>query len=198
MPKDLKTIVANCLSHGRRKFVEVAEAFPGEVRYVLQCFRKVYRTDAGARRFGLSTDQRLRLHQRRSGPILNELHGWLTEQLEQRRVEPNSSLGQAIKYLLRRWKELTLFLRTPGAPLDNNICERALKMAIRHRKNSLFYKTQRGADVGDAYMTLIHTCYFSGADPFDYLTELQRHEPQVQAAPDQWLPWNYGEQLDRE
>ena len=73
-----------------------------------------------------------------------------------------------------------------------------LKMAIRHRKNSLFYKTQRGADVGDAYMTLLHTCYFSGADPFDYLTELQRHEPQVQAAPDQWLPWNYREQLARE
>ena len=198
MPKDLQTIVANCMSHGRRKFVEVADAFPDEVRYVLQCFKEVYRTDAAAKRFKLSADQRLRLHQRRSELILHELHGWLTERLQQRRVEPNSSLGQAIKYLLRHWEKLTLFLRKPGVPLDNNICERALKMAIRHRRNSLFYKTQRGADVGDVYMSLIHTCYFSGADPFDYLTELQRHEQQVKADPVRWLPWNYREQLARE
>jgi len=195
MPKDLQTLVANCLSHGRRKFVEVAEAFPEEVWYVLQCLKQVYRTDAAAKRFQLSAEQRLQLHQRRSGPVMEALQSWLSEQLEQRRVEPNSSLGQAMNYLLRHWEKLTLFLRKPGVPLDNNICERALKMAIRHRKNSLFYKTQRGADVGDVYMSLIHTCYFSGADPFDYLTELQRHEQQVKADPAHWLPWNYREQL---
>lgn len=118
MPKDLQTIVANCLNHGRRKFVDVAEAFPEEVRYVLQCLKEVYRTDAAAKRFKLSADQRLQLHQRRSEPILDELHRWLTERLEQRRVEPDSSLGQAIKYLLRQWDKLTLFLRKPGVPLD--------------------------------------------------------------------------------
>ena len=64
--------------------------------------------------------------------------------------------------MLKHWQKLTLFLRVPGPPLDNNICERALKMAIRHRKNSLFYKTLRGAAVGDLYMSLIHTCYLSG------------------------------------
>ncbi len=80
---------------------------------------------------------------------MDELHRWLQEQQEQRKVEPNSSLGQAIKYLLKHWDPLTLFLRVPGVPLDNNLCEQALKMAIRHRKNSLSYKTQRGADVGD-------------------------------------------------
>jgi len=120
---------------------------------------------------------------------------WLTEQIDQRKVEPNSSLGEAIRYLLEHWEPLTLFLRRPGAPLDNNLCEQALKMAIRHRKNSLFYKTQRGADVGDIYMTLIHTCYFAGADPFDYLTQIQRQEQQVKADPARWLPWNYREQL---
>lgn len=88
-----------------------------------------------------------------------------------------------------------MFLRIPGIPLDNNIAERMLKMAIRHRRNSLFYKTQRGADVGDVYMSLIHTCYFAGADPIDYLTELQRNASRVQEDPSQWLPWNYREQL---
>lgn len=198
LPKDLETIVAHCLSHARRNFVDLAEVFPQEVQHVLLCLKEVYRTDAAAKRFKLSDELRLQLHQRRSAPLMNELHGWLTEQLEQRRVEPNSSLGQAIKYLLNHWEPLTLFLRRPGVPLDNNLCERALKMAIRHRKNSLFYKTQHGADVGDVYMSLIHTCYFAGVDPRDYLTQVQRHEQQVQADPARWLPWNYRQQLVRE
>ena len=115
--------------------------------------------------------------------------------MEEKKVEPNSSLGGAIAYMLRHWEKLTLFLRVPGAPLDNNICEQAMKMAIRHRKNSMFYKTMRGAAVGDLYMSLIHTCYFSAADPFDYLTQLQRNHQRVTAAPADWMPWNYRQQL---
>ena len=64
--------------------------------------------------------------------------------------------------LLKHWIRLTLFLREAGAPLDNNVCERALKKAILHRKNSLFYKTQNGARIGDLFMSLIqqlwHRC----------------------------------------
>ena len=106
---------------------------------------------------------------------MEELHAWLTRQFEERLVEPNSSLGGAIAYMLKHWEKLTLFLRVPGAPLDNNICERALKKAILHRKNALFYKTANGAHVGDLFMSLIHTCELCGANPFDYLTELERH-----------------------
>ncbi len=82
--------------------------------------------------------------------------------------------------------------------MDNNLCEQALKMAIRHRKNSLSYKAQRGADVGDTYMSLIHTCYFAEADPLDYLTQVQRHAEQANADPARWLPWNYREQLTQQ
>ena len=126
---------------------------------------------------------------------MDGLHRWLKAQLDERLVEPNGSLGSAISYMLKHWEKLTLFLRVPGAPLDNNACERILKMAIRHRKNSLFYKTQRGADVGDLYMSLVHTCYSSGASPIDYLTELQRNHERVRAAPGDWMPWNYRAQL---
>jgi hypothetical protein len=198
MPQDLRVIIANCLTHGRRKFVDVIEAFPSEVEYVIECLKKVYRTDAQAAEQGLSPAERLRLHQRGSGPVMDELHRWLQQQFDQKRVEPNSSLGKAICYMLKHWDKLTLFLRVPGAPLDNNICEQALKMAIRHRKNSLFYKTMRGAQVGDLYMSLIHTCYFSGADPIHYLTALQRCGARVAAAPGDWMPWNYREQLAEE
>ena len=134
LPGELKTIVANCLAHGRRQF-------------------------------------------------------------HQRRVEPNSGLGKAISYLLRHWDKLTLFLRVAGAPLDNNICERALKKAIRHRRNSLFYKTPHGAHVGDIFMSLIATCELCGANPFDYLTELDRHASEPASNPTAWMPWSYRETL---
>lgn len=195
MPDGLRVVLANCLAHGRRNFVDVVEYFPSEVKYVLECLKKVYQTDAEAKEQQLSPEARLKLHQEQSGPVMDELHRWLKAQLDEKRVEPNSSLGDAISYMLKHWKELTLFLRVPGAPLDNNVCERALKMAIRHRKNSLFYKTQRGADVGDLYMSLIHTCYSSGASPVDYLNELQCNHERVRAAPGDWMPWNYREQL---
>ena len=128
---------------------------------------------------------------------MQELHEWFECQFEDKKVEPNSSLGEAITYMLNHWQALTLFLREPGAPLDNNICERALKKAILHRKNSLFYKTQNGARVGDIYMTLIHTAELAGANAFDYLCELQRHAGQLQENPRQWMPWNYRETLRR-
>jgi len=194
-PAAFKTILANCLAHGRRQFVEVAERFPEECRYVLETLRDVYRNDAIARERDLSPEQRLAFHQAESGPIMAKLQAWCTRQLDDRLVEPNSALGQAISYLLNHWEKLTLFLHKPGAPLDNNICEQVLKRAILHRKNALFYRSLNGARVGDLFMSLIHTCQLNNVDPFDYLTELQRHAEDLAAQPENWMPWNYRESL---
>ena len=128
---------------------------------------------------------------------MDDLHQWFEAQLNEHKVEPNSGLGGAISYMLRHWQALTLFLREPGAPLDNNVVERALKKAILHRRNSLFYKTLNGADVGDLYMSLIHTCELNDVNPFDYLTELQRHAEELAANPADWMPWNYRAALER-
>jgi hypothetical protein len=76
------------------------------------------------------------------------------------------------------------------AVLDNNVVERALKKAILHRKNALFYKTMNGARVGDLFMSLIHTCELNRVNPFDYLTELLRHPAEVAVRPAEWMPWN--------
>jgi len=195
VPAAFKTILANCLAHGRRQFVDVAEQFPQECRYVLETLGDVYRNDAIARERNLSPEARLAFHQTESGPIMEQLRAWCTRQFDDRLVEPNSALGQAITYLLKHWEKLTLFLRQPGAPLDNNIVERALKQAILHRKNSLFYRTLNGARVGDLFMSLIHTCRLNDVDPFDYLTELQRHAADLAARPEHWMPWNYRENL---
>jgi hypothetical protein len=126
---------------------------------------------------------------------MDQLRQWLTAQLEEKKAEPNSGLGGAIAYLLKYWDRLTLFLRQAGAPLDNNVCERILKRAILHRKNSLFYKTEKGAQVGDLFMSLIHTAELCGANPFDYLTQLQRHANEAEQCPQDWMPWNYPEML---
>ena len=196
LPAELETIVANCLAHGRRQFVDVADRFPDQCRYVLESLKAVYRNDAIARKRKLSPEARLEFHQAESGPVMEELRAWLTRQFEDHLVEPNSALGKAISYMLRHWEKLTLFLRKVGTPLDNNICERALKKAILHRKNALFYKTDNGALVGDTFMSLIYTSQLSGANPFDYLTQLQRHAAALAASPQDWMPWNYATARD--
>ncbi|MGO9270538.1 MAG: IS66 family transposase [Terriglobia bacterium] len=196
MPAELRTIVANCLAHARRQFVEVVDRFPEECRHVLEALAVVYRNDALARQRNLSPQARLEFHQAQSGPTMEELRVWLVQQFDQRRVEPNSALGGAISYLLKHWEKLTLFLHRAGAPLDNNVCEQALKKAILHRKNALFYKTPRGAHVGDVFMSLIYTCELGGVNPFDYLTALERHAGELSAQAKAWMPWNYHELLE--
>lgn len=197
LPDGVEILLANCLAHGRRQFVAVAANFPGECRYVLETLGQVYGHDAQAREQGLKPGQRWRFHQQHSGPVMDQLHDWLEAQLAGRTTEPNSGLGKAIAYLWRHWRPLTLFLRQPGAPLDNNIVERALKRAVLHRKNALFYRTLHGAHVGDLFRSLIHTCPLCGANSFDYLTELQRHARQLAACPAEWMPWNYRHTIER-
>lgn len=184
-------ILANCLTHARRGFVDVAENFPDECQYVIEILAEVYKTDAQAKAQHMNPLKRLEFHQQHSEPLMKELHLWLNNQIDNKLVEPNSGLGQAIKYMLKHWSNLTQFLHTPGAPLDNNICEQALKRAILHRKNALFYKTLHGAYIGDLYMSLIHTCNLMKINPFKYLVALQKHASSMKNNPSKWMPWNY-------
>lgn len=196
LPRALATIVANCLTHARRKFVDVVDRFPEECEYVIEALKVVYRNDRTARKRKLDAVQRLAYHQRHSGPTMDLLKAWLESRFADMHVEPNSALGEAIAYMLKRWEPLTLFLRQPGAPLDNNICERALKKAIIHRKNSLFYRSSAGSLVGDMHMTLIYTCELNGVDAFAYLNELQLNASSVANSPGDWMPWSYKEHLE--
>ena len=187
------TVLGNCLAHGRRAVADVIEHFPAACQHVIEIIAEVYKHDAQCRTDQISPEQRLAFHKAHSAPLMNDLKTWMNEQFDKRQVEPNSGLGKALNYLRGHWSELTLFLREAGAPLDNNVCERALKKAILHRKGSMFYKTARGAEVGDIYMSLIHTCELCGVNPFEYLQALQNHTEDVLTSAAQWLPWNYRE-----
>jgi transposase len=197
LPEKLEILLGNCNAHARRRFVQVTPSFPQECQFVLESLREVYRYDAEAEAQGLSPEARLRFHQEHSQPVMDTLHAWFETQFAEKRVEPNSGLGEAITYCLKRWDRLTLFLREAGAPLDSNLVERALKKAILHRKNSLFYKTTNGAEVGDLFMSLIHTCELNEINPFDYLIELQKHAEELAKHPADWMPWNYRQALQQ-
>src|SRR5208283_1293784 len=153
VPKEFATLLANCLAHARRNFIDVADSFPEECRHVIEILAKVYEHDARTKE--MSLEERLTYHEARSGPLMEELREWMTAQFDEKHVEPNSGLGKAFSYMLNHWEPLTLFLRVPGAPIDNNAVERSLKMAIQHRRNSLFFRTLHGAYIGDLFMSLI-------------------------------------------
>jgi transposase len=194
-PKEFATIIVNCLSHGRRKFVELIESYPEECRFVIETLADVYKYDEEAREQKMTPRERLCFHQENSKPLMDKLEKWFEEQFVQKKIEENSNLGQVINYMQNHWQKLTGFLRIEGAPLDNNCLERALKVAILNRKNSYFYKTENGAHVGDVMMSLIETCRLAKVNPFEYLTMLQKNAIDVMNNPAKWLPWNYKETI---
>jgi transposase len=184
-------IRCHCLAHGRRKFSELDEAFPVESAVVVNALKDVFDHEEYTRAEQLNAQDRLAYHQDKSGPILTRLEQWLEQQTVERLVEPNSSLGKAIAYLLGHWETLTRFLHHPGAPLENNVAERALKLAIRQRKNSLFYATEHSAYIASILTSVIATCVQAGVNALDYLVAVQTHRQEVFANPSAWLPWNY-------
>ena len=155
----------------------------------------IYAYEDHCKKQKLSPLDRLAYHQKYSQPIMDHLKSWMEQQLSERKAEPNSPLGKSYHYWLNRWDTLTQFLTHAGAPLDTNIVERALKIAIRVRKNSLFHKTLNGAKVGSELMSVIHTALKNGINPIDYLTTLQLYQEQVKHNPFAWLPWNYQQTL---
>ena len=192
------TVVANCLAHGRRQFVDILESFPGEARHFVDVIAEIYAVEKRAREEELGPEQRLALHQAESRPA----HG-RTEDLARRSdrgEEGRGELGSRQGDSLRReavGRRSRSFFANPAPPLDNSLCERVLKKAILNRKNSLFFKTRKGATTGDRYLSLIHTAELCRENSFEYLTALQRHSKLVAKDPGGWLPWNFRSAIEK-
>ncbi len=191
--KDFKINMINCLTHARRKFVDVEKQFEEEASKVIGWIATVYRNEDICKETKLSDEERLVFHKEHSTLPMEELKAWCDNAFPGKLVEPNSSLGNGIKYLLNHWHELTGFLRIEGAPLDTNILEMHLRGQVMNRKNWLFFKTETGALIGDILSSLIKTCERSKENPFEYLNALQTHEKNVKDNPNRWLPWNFRE-----
>jgi hypothetical protein len=189
VPKSPRRVSANCNTHMRRYFIEAYEAFPEHCERVLEDIATIYQYDDKTR--GMSPEARLAYHQQNSRPVMEALYRWIEEQFRERLVEPNSRLGKAFSYVKNHWRGLTRFLEVPGVPLDNNETEQELKPSQRHRKNSLFFKTQTGAEVGDVLLSVIRTSVKNHIDPVHYLTAIATHAAEVRRSPESWLPWSY-------
>lgn len=193
IPKDFYTILCNCLSHGFRKFEELKDFYDKECVIIMKLISKAFENDANTR--DMSNEERLAYHQKYSQPIMDELKKYMTDLMDNKKIEPNGELGKAIKYMLRHWVKLTRFLSVAGAPIDNNIVERALKIAIRNRKSAMFYRTVYSASIGGMITSIIYTCHLAGQNPHHYLVALQDHHSTVMTQPEQWMPWNYLEAM---
>ena len=181
-----------CLVHARRELYDIREKYPAESTYVFNIIREIYRNEEEA--VLMNPAERLAHHQEKSAPVMRVLREWIDRQLDEVRVEPNSDLGKALRYWRRHWDRLTLWLRDGEAPLDNNLAEQALRKVVLLRKNSLFFKTERGAEVGDILTSLIQTCRLNGVDAWEYLLTIIREEAEAVQYPERYLPWNYREE----
>jgi len=185
-------IITLCLTHSRRKFHELFDPdVEDDVSFVIRTIGTVYHHERYCKQMKLSPQERLEYHQQHSQPMMEALRVWLTNCLKFKDVEPNSGLGYAIIYLLKRWCWLTQFYRVPGGKMDNNLCEIAIKVVIRYRNNSRFYATFYSAQLGDAMMSLLHTAAASEVNLFHYLTSIQEYGTDVETNPKAWLPWCY-------
>ena len=176
-----------CLVHARRNFYDLPDGYDALAETVIYLIGKIY--DIEKRTEGMDDQTRLFFHQKHSTQVMVELKLYLEEQLPS--YEPNGIANKAIMYILKRWTELTQFLRHPGTPIDNNITERMLKIPIRSRKSSMFNKTKHGAMVSSYIITAIYTAVRNNVNPYHYLLAILNNQKVVSAQPQQWLPWNY-------
>ncbi|PIE42910.1 MAG: hypothetical protein CSA50_07740 [Gammaproteobacteria bacterium] len=184
-----------CNSHGRRQYVDVHEHFVEKVEWVLEQYGNIWQHETSVKEQNLSPWEGQIYHQKHSLPVMETIREWGKEQLEISKVEENSGLGKAIGYFDKHFDGLTRFCTEPGAPIDNNIMERYIKLVVRDRKNANFYKTPSSAAIGDVLTSIIATAAEANVNLFEYLTDLQRNRDQVKTNPEQWLPWVYAERL---
>jgi transposase len=192
VPENQETDLSNCLSHLRRKFYELVDVWKKEIMKIIGLFSCVFTNDHEAPK---DPQERLKWHQEKSAPMMNEIKKYCNNLVNEKRVEPNSSLGKAIAYLNNHWEAFTLFLRIPGAPLTNNDAEQLIKRSVLNRKNAYFFKNETGAKIADILMSFMETCILNKVNPYDYLLAVQQYQPDIRQNPRLWLPWVYETRL---
>ena len=139
-----------------------------KVEEALRQIRDLYKVEAEIH--GRSAEERRVIRQERSRPIVEALHTWLTAQLE--RVSGKSNLGEAIRYALRHWTGLVLFLEDGRLELDTNTIERAIRPIALGRKNALFAGSDGGARHWAIVASLVATAKLNGVEPLAWLTDV--------------------------
>lgn len=181
-----------CMAHARRKFVEANRASPkGKSRHAneaLKFFAKLYRIENRVRHAPQAL--RYRVRQKLSRQVLNQLHVWLVDMVP--KVPPKTQLGQALAYTLNIWQRLTRYIDRGDLPIDNNVCENAIRPFVMGRKAWLFADTPAGAHASALVYSLIETAKANGREPYAWLCYVLERLPLAKTADkfEALLPWN--------
>jgi hypothetical protein len=187
-------IIINCLAHGQRKFSDNEPYYPDECGYFLKQTGSIYHNEHQCKGMGL--DEKLKYHQKHSTKHIENIYDKIEQLFEEKNVEPNSKLGQAMKYWINNKEGLTQFLRVGVVSLDNNWAERALRTIILQRKNSLFFKTRNSAEVHSGMYSIVKTCGENGINAFKYLNWLQDNNTKAKKDPKSYMPFAYANYIN--
>ena len=170
---------AGCLAHARRKFFELHAANKSEVaELALQQISAIYDIEREIRE--LAPDERQRIRQSRSRPVVDGLHQWLL--LTRQKVTHGTATARAMDYSLRRWRALTRFVDDGRLPVDNNWIENQIRPIAIGRNNWLFAGSLRAGKRAAAVMSLIQSARLNGHDPYAYLKDVLTRLPTQRAS----------------
>jgi len=184
-------VIMNCLAHGQRKFTESEPYYPVECGYFLEQTGGIYHNEHQCKGMRISLEEKLKYHQEHSTKYIDNIYNKIEELFGEKKIEPNSKLGQAMKYWLNNKEGLTQFLKIAVESLDNNWAERSLKTLILQRKNSLFFRTKDSALVHSGMTSIVKTCSENGINAFKYLNWLQDNCTQAKRDPKSYTPFAY-------
>lgn len=189
-------IDACCNEHAFAYFRKIRENHPESYEVVAEVYGNVYENDSYCKQNDFSDVERLAYHQKHSRPEMVRLRLWAATKLKEQFIENNSDEGKALNYLANQFMKLTEFLRTPGVPLDTNRVEQFLRVSKRYFKNSSFYKTETGAEVGDGLMSLIRTAIDAKVSPIAYLTWCLENYRDLKQHPHRYFPWEFAKLVE--
>lgn len=198
IPANEKVAESKCNAHAIRKFKDIQQLYPKECREILKNYGIVAKNEKMLREKEVSDTERLAYHKKHSLCLMEEIKKYVERLINDRHVEPNSSLGGAIFYFCSHYKGLTAFCHIEGAHFDNNIAERALKMVIRLRKTSMFYKTEHGAEVAGILHSVIYTAQEAGINVLTYLRTILENPDEARKNPKAFLPWTFQSHIEEE
>jgi transposase len=161
-------IEVGCWAHARRYFHKALESDHHRMGPVMLLIAQLYRVEEQAR--SLIAEDRIRLRQLESRPILDKLHGYLLEL--QAEVLPKSPEGRAVRYTLKNWTALTRYCEDGDLSIDNNATERAIRGVAVGRNNWVFFGSDEGGTTAAVLRSFVASCQRVGVDSFAWFKDI--------------------------
>jgi transposase len=179
---DAVIVLAGCMAHARRGFVESLDQARTACAFILRQMQHLYSVERHLRETKAGPALREAVRTAQSRPVMRRLHAWCLRLKDQHRYLPQSSMGKAVNYLLNQWNELSRFLEDGRVEIDNNLVENAIRPTAIGKKNWLFIGGEAAGETSAILYTLIESARRRGLDPFEYLRDALTRLPRMRAS----------------